>query len=124
MGYRAGWHPLDVATRALAAAAVGAQVQDSPVPHLHRDWARPAGEHLHRDWGSPLTMAPTPTCGARRSIVIARDLPAGHVISESDITYKRPGTGVSPMFWDEVIGKKTLRALAGDDVLQWSDLEG
>jgi N-acetylneuraminate synthase len=72
----------------------------------------------------PLESEQISRLNARRSIVIARDLPAGHVISESDITYKRPGTGVSPMFWDEVIGKKTLRTLASDDVLQWSDLEG
>jgi sialic acid synthase SpsE len=59
---------------------------------------------------------------ARRSIVVARDLPAGHHISESDITYKRPGTGISPLSWDDVIGMVTNRALAADDVLQWADL--
>lgn len=60
---------------------------------------------------------------ARRSIVIARELPAGHRIEESDITYKRPGTGISPLSWDEVIGKRTTRVLHADDVLQWSDLD-
>jgi N-acetylneuraminate synthase len=59
---------------------------------------------------------------ARRSIVIDRDLPAGHVIAETDITYKRPAHGVSPIHWDEVIGRKTARALEEDHVLQWSDL--
>jgi N-acetylneuraminate synthase len=59
---------------------------------------------------------------ARRSIVVARDLPAGHHINENDITYKRPGTGISPLSWDDVIGMVTNRALAADDVLQWSDL--
>jgi len=59
---------------------------------------------------------------ARRSIVVARDLPAGHVIVEGDITYKRPGTGVSPMFWDDVIGLATRHALSADHVLQWSDV--
>lgn len=59
---------------------------------------------------------------ARRSIVIDRDLPAGHIIAESDITYKRPAHGVSPIHWDEVIGRKTARALEEDHVLQWSDL--
>jgi sialic acid synthase SpsE len=59
---------------------------------------------------------------ARRSIVVSRDLPAGHRIAESDITYKRPGTGISPLSWDDVIGRTTRRALAVDDVLQWADL--
>jgi N-acetylneuraminate synthase len=59
---------------------------------------------------------------ARRSIVVAHDLPAGHRIVESDITYKRPGTGISPLHWDAVIGRSTNRALSADDVLQWSDL--
>ncbi len=76
------------------------------------------------DRKEPLESEQISRLNARRSIVVARDLPAGHVIAEADITYKRPGTGVSPMFWDDVIGKKTLRPLAEDDVLQWSDLEG
>lgn len=59
---------------------------------------------------------------ARRSIVVACDLPAGHRLSESDITYKRPGTGISPLSWDEVIGRTTRRALSADDVLQWADI--
>jgi sialic acid synthase SpsE len=59
---------------------------------------------------------------ARRSIVVARDLPVAHRISESDITYKRPGTGISPLAWDDVIGRTTRRPLAADDVLQWSDI--
>lgn len=73
------------------------------------------------------TKAPLPSeeiarHNARRSIVVARDLTAGHRIGESDITYKRPGTGISPLSWDAVIGRTTKRALSADDVLQWSDL--
>jgi sialic acid synthase SpsE len=58
---------------------------------------------------------------ARRSIVIDRPLKAGQVIAAADITYKRPGHGVSPLFWDEVIGRKVVRDLQEDDVLQWQD---
>lgn len=76
------------------------------------------------DRKEPLESEQISRLNARRSIVVARDLPKGHVITEADITYKRPGTGVSSMFWDEVIGEKTVRALSADDVLQWSDLEG
>jgi len=54
--------------------------------------------------------------------VIARDLAEGHTIVEADITYKRPGTGVSPLHWDEVIGMRTKRSMLEDDVLTWDDL--
>jgi N-acetylneuraminate synthase len=70
----------------------------------------------------PLASEEIARHNARRSIVIVRDLPAGHQIVESDITYKRPGTGVSPLSWDKVIGKVTSRALNADDVLQWADI--
>lgn len=73
---------------------------------------------------SPLASEEIARQNARRSIVVARDLPAGHVIAESDITYKRPGTGISPLSWDDVINRRTARALSADDVLQWSDLAG
>lgn len=59
---------------------------------------------------------------ARRSIVLARDVAAGQQLAAADLTYKRPGTGVSPLHWDEVIGRATARALHADDVLQWEDL--
>ena len=70
----------------------------------------------------PLASEEIARKNARRSIVVARDLPAGHRVEEADITYKRPGTGISPLSWDAVIGRTTSRALAADDVLQWSDL--
>lgn len=73
---------------------------------------------------APLSTEEIARENARRSIVVARDLDAGHVITETDITYKRPGTGISPLSWDDVIGRTTTRALTADDVLQWSDLAG
>ena len=50
------------------------------------------------------------------------DVRAGEVLSESVLTYKRPGTGVSPSHWDAVIGRKVARDLERDHVLQWTDL--
>ncbi|MFM8968664.1 MAG: N-acetylneuraminate synthase family protein, partial [Actinomycetota bacterium] len=72
---------------------------------------------------APLASEEIARLNARRSIVVARDLSAGHRIVEADITYKRPGTGISPLSWDDVIGRTTRRALVADDVLQWSDLD-
>jgi sialic acid synthase SpsE len=54
---------------------------------------------------------------ARKSIVVCRDLPAGHILQETDLAAKRPGTGLSPMLWPEVIGKELLVAVAEDEVL-------
>lgn len=59
---------------------------------------------------------------ARRSIVVERPMKLGQVIAASDITYKRPGHGVSPMFWDEVVGRRTTCDLEEDHVLLWRDI--
>ena len=61
---------------------------------------------------------------ARRSIVLNKDVPLGYVLEEEVLTYKRPGTGISPLHWDNVIGSKTKNKLESDHVLQWSDLIG
>ena len=42
---------------------------------------------------------------ARKSIVASRNIKAGELFSEDNITVKRPGNGISPMLWDEVIGQ-------------------
>lgn len=60
---------------------------------------------------------------ARRSLVAARNIPAGSVIRESDLTFKRPAHGISPRHYDEVRGMRTRADIAEDSVLQWSMLE-
>lgn len=77
------------------------------------------GESDHKE---PIETEVISRKNARRSIVLLNDVPAGHVISAVDITYKRPGSGISPLHWDEVIGMQTSRALESDHVLQWCDL--
>lgn len=59
---------------------------------------------------------------ARRSIVIQNKLSKGETISEKDITYKRPASGVSTSNWDDVIGRIVNKDLDVDHILQWSDL--
>lgn len=46
---------------------------------------------------------------ARKSIFAAVDISIGQLIKESDLTIKRPGTGLSPMLYDEVVGKRAKR---------------
>lgn len=54
---------------------------------------------------------------ARRSIVADRDLPPGHVIAASDLSYRRPGTGLMPYDCDRVIGRRTRHAIAAGTLL-------
>ena len=60
---------------------------------------------------------------ARRSIVTKRNIEAGSILTEGDIINKRPGTGISPLHWDEVIGMKVKNSLDDDHILQWDDLQ-
>tara|TARA_X000000950_G_scaffold229307_2_gene277137 strand:- start:5743 stop:6810 length:1068 start_codon:yes stop_codon:yes gene_type:complete len=59
---------------------------------------------------------------ARRSIVLSRPVKKNNMLTEGDLTCKRPGTGISPAFWDEVVGMKVIRDLEYDEVLNWEDL--
>lgn len=52
---------------------------------------------------------------ARKSIVASCDIQKGDVFSEINITTKRPGTGLSPMNWDRVIGSKATRNYSPDE---------
>ncbi len=45
----------------------------------------------------------------RKSIVAARNIQAGEVLNEENLTSKRPGTGLSPMLWDRLIGTRAAR---------------
>jgi len=56
---------------------------------------------------------------ARRSLVAKRFIPKGKVIEKDDLTFKRPAFGISPRFVDEVIGKRAIRDINEDEVLQW-----
>lgn len=54
---------------------------------------------------------------ARKSIVASKSIKEGEIFSASNLTVKRPGTGISPMNWDEVIGKKAIRNFAEDELI-------
>ena len=60
---------------------------------------------------------------ARRSIVAAADIKAGETLSERNLTTKRPGTGISSMHWDDIIGRSSVRDISEDEILSWSDLD-
>ena len=54
---------------------------------------------------------------ARKSIVAARPISKGEVLTEENITVKRPGSGISPMRWDEIIGTAAVRDFGYDELI-------
>ena len=55
---------------------------------------------------------------ARKSIVASKDIQIGERFSAENLATKRPGTGISPMRWDEVIGLTANRNYAPDELIQ------
>ena len=55
---------------------------------------------------------------ARKSIVAARNISAGEVFTEENLTTKRPGNGISPMKWNEVIGTTAKRDFMEDELIE------
>lgn len=55
---------------------------------------------------------------ARKSLVAVRDIRKGEHFSEENITAKRPGNGISPMRWEEVIGKTAPRDFKADELIE------
>lgn len=55
---------------------------------------------------------------ARKSIVAARNIKAGEVLTEDNLYVKRPGNGINPMRWPEVIGQKAKRDFQEDELIE------
>lgn len=55
---------------------------------------------------------------ARKSIIAARDIKAGELFDENNITTKRPGNGISPMLWNDVIGTAAKRDFMEDELIE------
>ncbi|SMF67511.1 N-acetylneuraminate synthase [Paenibacillus uliginis N3/975] len=60
---------------------------------------------------------------ARKSIVINCSKSAGEVLTENDLAIKRPGTGIEPKYYFDLIGRQLLNDVEADQLLQWSDLK-
>lgn len=54
----------------------------------------------------------------RRSLVAATAIRAGETFSEANLTAKRPGTGLSPMRWNELMGRKAPRDFLPDEMIE------
>ncbi len=70
-----------------------------------------------------LTLEKAAIKHARRSIVAAKNIEAGEVFDENNLIAKRPGNGISPIHWDEIIGKHATTDIPEDSLLTWSQVD-
>ena len=54
----------------------------------------------------------------RKSLVAKKAIKCGGMLTAENVTTKRPGTGLSPMNWDRVIGRKAIRDFAVDELIE------
>ena len=127
----------DGITVAVAAAALGAEIIEK---HLTLDRSLPGPDHrasLEPQVFGEMVVAlravelalgdgvkrPTAAelgnvAAARKSIVAARDIAAGETLTTDNLTVKRPGTGMSPLRWDDVVGIVATRSYGPDDAIE------
>lgn len=55
---------------------------------------------------------------ARKSIVAACPIKKGEILTEQNLAVKRPGTGISPMRWEEVLGTKAIKDFEEEELIQ------
>lgn len=136
-GVRVGYSDHTVGSEIpVAAVALGATVIEK---HLTLDRTRPGPDHaaslepeefaqmvrairnVERALGDGIKRPTASECGnravARRSIVAAHHITAGETLGVHNLTVKRPGTGLSPMLWDVVVGRTATRDFAADEAV-------
>lgn len=138
LGVRAGYsdHTPGIEV-SLAAAALGAEVvekhftlsRDLPGPD-HKASVEPdelrrlvsAIRNIDAALGSPrkfVSDSERPNMVvARKSIVAKRPIAKGELLTEENITVKRPGNGISPMRWDEIIGSRAAHDFEADQLIE------
>ncbi|MEO8209917.1 MAG: N-acetylneuraminate synthase family protein [bacterium] len=71
----------------------------------------------------PLPSEERSILNARRSLVTKKIIKAGEIITDDHLTWKRPGTGISPKFAGDIIGKKAIIDIEEDSVIKWNMIE-
>ena len=69
---------------------------------------------------APCELANLPI--ARKSVVAARSLPAGHRLASGDLDIKRPGNGLAPKFLPALIGRTLRASVIEDEIINWTHL--
>lgn len=60
----------------------------------------------------------------RRSLYAVKDIKAGDMISEENVRSIRPGYGLAPKYWDEIVGKVVRTAIKRGSAIVWNDIDG
>lgn len=129
-------------TAAIVAMAYGARVFEK---HFTLDHGLPGPDHWFssepeelRDWAANIRSAYAmlgkadlqPTAReremraiARRSIVAVRDIAPGDVLTDQNIGLRRPGTGIAPRLWDDVVGRTAKKSVSEGSQITWEDVE-
>lgn len=81
--------------------------------HAIRNIEEALGNGIKKPSPSELKNKPV----ARKSIVAARNIQRGEVFTEENLNVKRPGTGISPMRWDEILGKHAQKKYVEDELI-------
>ncbi|PTX16337.1 N-acetylneuraminate synthase [Halanaerobium congolense] len=55
---------------------------------------------------------------SRKSIVAAKEIKQGEIFSKNNLTIKRPGNGINPMQWPNILGKKAKREFTFDELIE------
>jgi len=76
---------------------------------------RALGDGIKRPTASERANLPI----VRKSLVAMRAIQAGEPFTADNITAKRPGTGISPVHWDALIGRNATRSYAPDELIEW-----
>lgn len=78
--------------------------------------------HVEEAFGSssktPTKMELYNRNAARKSIVASCDIKEGSILTEENITVKRPGSGISPMRWDDLLGTKAIKDFRKDEMIE------
>ena len=70
----------------------------------------------------PADSEKTTRLNNRKSLVLQKAVKAGERLTTDNVAVKRPGFGIEPMFYEQVLGRIVYRDLDSDAVLDWSDL--
>ncbi|TGL16972.1 acetylneuraminic acid synthetase [Leptospira yanagawae] len=142
IGYSDHTHPDEHMSSLLVSYLKGARILEK---HFTHDKSLPGNDHYHamdiddlksfnlilkkvmvlegESEKKPIASEKLSRLNARRSIVANRNLKKGEVLEESALTFKRPAHGISPLYWDEVIGRKVNKDISEDHSIKWIDLE-
>jgi len=79
-----------------------------------RNIEKSLGDGIKRPSPSELKNRPL----VRKSIIAGMDIKEGDMLTENNITVKRPGIGINPMEWDNVIGRKAIHDFKEDELIE------